>query len=87
MIIGFLVPHRCDEATIGACVKCARRYCQDHLQLGPAGILCTACAEGRTQPLGTESNVAPLGAADMAAFAAAEAVDRGDDGAAFSDIS
>ena len=87
MIIGFLVPHRCDEATIGACVKCQRRYCQDHVQLGPAGILCTACAEGRAQPLDAASNVIPLGAADVAAFAAAEAIDRGDDAAAFSDVS
>jgi hypothetical protein len=87
MIVGFLVPHRCDGIGLAPCAKCARPYCQDHLALGPAGLLCTACAEGRAQPVLLASAVGALGAADLAAFAGAEALDHGDDGAAFSDIS
>jgi hypothetical protein len=87
MVIGFLVPHRCGEATIGACAKCQRRYCQDHLELGPAGLLCIACTEGRAQPVVPDLHHAPLGPADVAAFAAAEAADRGDTSAEFSDLS
>ena len=87
MVIGFLVPHRCGEVPIGACAKCQRRYCQDHLELGPAGLLCTACVEGRASAVAPDIQQARFEAADVAAFAAAEAADRGDEPAAFSDLS
>ena len=86
MIIGFLVPHRCEEGALGGCVKCARSYCQEHLSLGAAGLLCSACAEGRAQPVLSATSTA-LDDSDVAAFALAEAADRGDDQAAFSDLS
>jgi hypothetical protein len=87
MVIGFLVPHRCGEPAIGSCAKCQRRYCQEHLKLSPAGLLCTACADGRDQPVGVDVVEAQFGDNDLAAFVAAEAIDRSDDGAAFSDLS
>jgi hypothetical protein len=86
MIVGFLVPHRCEETAIGACAKCARRYCQDHLVLGQAGLLCSACSEGRALPVAL-SGAGALDAGDHAAFSAAQAADADDDGAAFSDLS
>jgi len=83
MIVGFLVPHRCEESALGSCIRCARQYCQTHLSLTPAGLLCTACAEGRSGPV---LAAAALGAADVAAAASAEdaAADETD---AFSDLS
>jgi len=86
MIIGFLVPHRCEVAAIASCAKCTRRYCQEHLSLSAAGLLCSACAEGRSQPV-LSSTTTGFDAADIAAFSVAEAADRGDDHAAFSDLS
>jgi recombinational DNA repair protein (RecF pathway) len=88
MIIGFLVPHRCEEGAIAACAKCARRYCQEHVSLSAAGLLCSACAAGRAQPvLAAAAAGAVLGAADLAAFSQAEASDRSDEQEAFSDLS
>lgn len=90
MIIGFLVPHRCEEGSIAACAKCARRYCQEHLALSAAGLLCSACAAGRAQPVALAAAAATgalLGAADLAAFSQAEALDRRGERDAFSDLS
>ena len=55
--------------------------------MSAAGLLCTACAEGRAQPVASASTAGALGAADIAAFTGAEAADRGDDNAAFADVS
>ncbi|HWA76753.1 MAG TPA: hypothetical protein VG937_30680 [Polyangiaceae bacterium] len=91
MIIGFLVPHRCEEGAIAACAKCGRRYCQEHVALSAAGLLCSACAAGRAQPValaaaGVAAGAA-LGAADLAAFSEAEAQERQGERDAFSDLS
>jgi hypothetical protein len=90
MIIGFLVPHRCEEGAIAACAKCGRRYCQEHVALSAAGLLCSACAAGRAQPVAfAAAGVAAgaLGAADLAAFSEAEAQERRSERDAFSDLS
>jgi hypothetical protein len=88
MIIGFLVPHRCEEGAIASCAKCARRYCQEHVALSAAGLLCSACAAGRAQPVAAMAAAgAALGAADLAEFSRAEASTRDDERDAFSDVS
>ena len=84
MIVGFLVPHRCEESALGSCIRCARQYCQSHLSLTPSGLLCTACSEGRAQPVLAAAAV--LGAADVAASASAED-SSADDADTFSDLS
>jgi recombinational DNA repair protein (RecF pathway) len=88
MIIGFLVPHRCEEGAIAACARCARRYCQEHVALSAAGLLCSACAAGRAQPVVLAAAAgAALGAVDLAAFSDAEASGLDDEREAFSDLS
>lgn len=46
MIIGYLVPHRCDHVALGACGRCGRHYCDDHLAVTAEGLLCAACQQG-----------------------------------------
>ena len=48
MIVGYLVPHRCPEQSVGKCVSCGREYCQEHLTIETEGLICRACQEGRT---------------------------------------
>jgi hypothetical protein len=83
MIVGFLVPHRCEESALGSCIRCARQYCQTHLSLTASGLLCTACAEGRRSPI---LAAAALGATDVAAAASAED-SVADEADTFSDLS
>jgi hypothetical protein len=90
MLVGYLVPHRCEGRAMAACIKCARSYCDEHLSLTQAGLLCKACEQGRTQPLLLAATGAAalgaLGAADLAGFSAAESTPL-DDQDAFSDLS
>ena len=51
MIIGFLVPHRCDNAGLGKCGNCGRTYCDEHMSVTPQGLRCLACQQGLQQPI------------------------------------
>jgi hypothetical protein len=51
MIIGYLVPHRCDNTALGHCVRCRRGFCDEHVNLMPEGLLCQACQQGLEQPV------------------------------------
>jgi hypothetical protein len=47
---GFLLPHPCPNAALGACAKCGREVCEEHAELADAGLLCRGCATGSDLP-------------------------------------
>ena len=51
MIIGYLVPHRCENPSLGTCVKCGRGYCDEHTNQTREGRVCLACQQGLDQPI------------------------------------
>ena len=51
MIVGFLVPHRCERKSLGTCAQCNRRYCEEHVTVKPTGLLCVACEQGLERPV------------------------------------
>jgi hypothetical protein len=58
MIIGYLLPRRCEEKAITVCQKCKRRVCELHTRVADDGLLCRDCHE-EGQPRTAEA-VAPL---------------------------
>ena len=71
MIIGFLVPHRCDNPGLARCTNCGRAYCDEHVTLTPQGLRCLACQQGLPNPVALPITAQTYNAADLAAFAAA----------------
>ena len=45
LIIGYLLPRRCEEKAITTCSKCGRAVCDLHARMGDEGILCRDCYE------------------------------------------
>ena len=43
LIIGYLLPRRCEEKAITTCSKCGRAVCDLHARMGDEGILCRDC--------------------------------------------
>ena len=86
MIVGFLVPHRCEQRALGTCAKCGRSYCEEHLDMKPAGLICLACAQGLAQPVALPITAQTFDASDLALFTAASAWDE-DDTDKFADLS
>ncbi len=68
MIIGYLVPHRCDKAALGTCLRCGRQYCDDHLAVTAEGLMCTACQQGFDQPVALPITQQAYDAADLLVF-------------------
>lgn len=66
---GFLLPHACPNAAVGACAKCGREACEEHAELGEAGLLCRGCATGSDLP----SLLASAGAMGLAGLGAVAA--------------
>ena len=87
MIIGFLVPHRCEHPALGRCVNCGRGYCEEHVTVRPEGLMCLACQQGLAQPVSLPITAQTYDANDLATFAAAGLWDSDDDGDLFSDLS
>lgn len=85
MIIGFLVPHRCENRALGACRQCGRSYCDEHMVTETAGLICIACQQGLDQPIALPLTAQTFSPADLAAFDAASRLD--DDADMFSDLS
>ena len=79
MIVGFLVPHRCDNASLGKCVKCGRLYCDEHVSVTPQGLMCLACQQGLDKPVALAATATDYSDHDLATFAAASAWERDDD--------
>jgi recombinational DNA repair protein (RecF pathway) len=85
MIVGFLVPHRCDHPALGRCVKCGRGYCEEHVTITQGGLVCLACQQGLEQPVVLPITAQTFSPDDLAAFNAASQWDQDDD--VFSDLS
>jgi hypothetical protein len=58
LIIGYLLPRRCEEKASDICVQCGREVCQHHTRIGDMGLLCRDCYE-EVQPRAAEQ-VPPL---------------------------
>jgi hypothetical protein len=90
--VGFLLPRPCENAAVGACVKCGRATCEAHATLAGAGLLCRACETGSETPIALAGLAAaalalPLfSPQDVAAFDAA-AIDDEDPADPFADLS
>jgi len=88
MIIGFLVPHRCDHPALGNCTKCNRGFCEEHMEVTPQGLVCLACQQGLTEPVALPQFAQSFTPEDIAAFSMASTIfedDRAEE--SFSDLS
>jgi len=86
MIIGFLVPHRCEHPALGRCVRCGRGYCDEHIEVKQKGLICLACSQGLEQPVALPITAQTFTPDDLAAFDDASQWDV-EDGDMFSDLS
>ena len=89
MIIGYLVPHRCDHPALGKCDKCGRGFCEEHLTDAPSGKICLADQQGLSQPIALPLTAATFSQADIDSFNRASMLDDNTDtaGDMFSDLS
>jgi hypothetical protein len=87
MIIGYLVPHRCENPSLGICTKCGRGYCDEHTNQTREGRVCLACLQGLDQPIALPIAAATFTAADLDTFNRASAWDDDDRADMFSDLS
>ena len=88
MIVGYLVPHKCENRAVGKCQKCSRQFCDEHLSLEKSGLICTACQQGLDQPVAIPNAARTFTATDLAAFKTADIFDDSfDEGDLFSDLS
>ncbi len=85
MIVGFLVPHRCPNKAVTACVKCGRRFCDGHVNIMPGGLICTACQQGLEQPVAVAQTARTFDDEDILVFSSTGAFDEADD--LFADLS
>lgn len=86
MIIGFLVPHRCEKRSLGSCVQCSRTYCEEHVTVRANGLVCVACEQGLDRPVALPSTARDYSDEDLAAFTQAS-MWADDDSDVFADLS
>jgi hypothetical protein len=86
MVVGFLVPRRCDRKALGQCSQCSRRYCEEHMDVRPGGLLCVACEQGLDRPVALPGTAMDYTADELAAFTLASTWDETDSDL-FSDLS
>jgi hypothetical protein len=87
MILGYLVPHRCEHPALGTCSRCGRGFCDEHIQIRPAGLLCLACEQGLEQPVLLPLTAQTFSQADLATFASLSSLETEDGDDLFSDLS
>ena len=87
MIIGFLVPRRCDHPALGQCKQCGRAFCDEHVQVTQNGLVCQACSQGLAQPVALPITAQTFTPADIAAFNAVSQWETEDRADMFSDLS
>lgn len=87
MIIGYLVPHRCENPALVNCVKCGRGFCDEHIDLTREGQVCLACQQGLDKPIALPIAAATFTASELETFARASTWDNDDGGDMFSDLS
>ncbi len=85
MIVGFLTPHRCASKAVTTCAKCGRRFCDEHVGIIPAGLICTACQQGLEQPVAVAQTARTFDADDMTVFSSGSAFDDDDAISTFDD--
>ena len=68
MIVGYLVPHRCPNDALATCVKCGRKFCDEHVSISQGGLLCLACQQGVDQPVAVSRVAQDYTAQDIALF-------------------
>ena len=79
MVVGYLVPHRCENEALATCIQCGRMYCDEHVKIIESGLVCLACQQGQNQPVLVPQLVQDYTPEDLAIFAAASAGDRSSD--------
>jgi hypothetical protein len=87
MILGYLVPHRCENQSLGRCVKCGRGFCDEHINPTSEGRVCLACQQGLDQPVALPITAAMFTTADLLDFDRYSDTDDNDRGDMFSDLS
>ncbi|MFZ5857419.1 MAG: hypothetical protein ACOYZ6_11360 [Chloroflexota bacterium] len=88
MIIGYLVPHRCEHPALGKCSQCGRGFCEEHLVDSPKGKICLADQQGLDVPVALPLAAATFSQADIDTFNRASTFDSDDTaGDMFSDLS
>lgn len=88
MIIGYLVPHRCEHPALGKCTKCGRGFCEEHLVDSSSGKICLADQQGLDQPIALPLTAATFSQRDIEVFNRASMYDDDDkSGDMFSDLS
>ncbi len=85
MIIGYLVPHRCEHPALGRCTRCGRNYCEEHVNVTSGGLVCLACQQGLEQPVALPITAQTFTPADLVFFDTASRWEADDD--TFSDLS
>lgn len=86
MIIGFLIPRRCENPALGVCPMCQRSFCDEHLEITEHGMICVACKQGLDRPVALSETASTYDDSDVVIFAAASSWDDDDDDL-FSDLS
>jgi recombinational DNA repair protein (RecF pathway) len=79
MIVGYLVPHRCPNKALATCVRCGRKFCDEHVSIVQSGLMCQACQQGLEQPVLVAKVAQNYTAEDIALFSAVGASDATDD--------
>jgi hypothetical protein len=89
MIIGYLVPHRCENPALGACTKCGRGFCDEHTNQTREGRICLACQQGLEMPVALPIAAALFTPADIDSFGRTSRLNDNDadDNDMFSDLS
>jgi hypothetical protein len=87
MIIGYLVPHQCENPSLGRCIKCGRGFCDEHTNATKEGRVCLACQQGLDQPVALPIAAAAFTAADLSTFGRYSDTDDNNSGDMFSDLS
>jgi len=86
MIIGYLVPHRCENRAVTKCANCGRSYCDEHVSITEAGLICNACQQGLDKPVLMSETARTFDESDMRVFSQ-RFYDDDDEADLFSDLS
>lgn len=86
MVIGYLVPHQCENPALGKCAKCGRGFCDEHTNQTQEGRVCLACQQGLDMPIALPIAAAFFTPDDLTTFGRSSALDD-DSGDLFSDLS
>ena len=75
MIVGYLVPHRCPNKALATCIKCGRRFCDEHVAIVPERADVPGLPAGRGTAGARAAGGAGLHADDIAVFSSGGELD------------